>query len=119
LRRLKELYVEGDVDRPDYDRHKTDLNAELDALRVPERTDLEEAGEVLESVGVEWANAPPRYQRDILRAIFEAVYVDVPGRKLVCVKPFPPFVPLFRMDGLEKREDGCFYCEDEEAGSEG
>lgn len=56
----------------------------------------------------------------MLRVIFEAVYVDVLVLKLVCVKPSPPFVPLFTMDGLEEREDGSFYCEEDgEGGSEG
>ena len=41
--------------------------------------------------------------------IFEAVYVDVLGERLVCVKPYPQFAPLFRMDGMEEKKDGCFY----------
>lgn len=52
--------------------------------------------------------------------IFEAVYVDVVGQKVMCVRPNMPFVPLFRMDALEETEDGCFYCnENEKVGSEG
>ena len=74
----------------------------------------------LESLGAEWLGAPKRIQQSMLREIFEAVIVDVLGQRLVCVKPYPPFVPLFRMDGLEEKEDGCFYCEEwEEARSEG
>ena len=81
---------------------------------------MEGVGEMLESLGEEWANAPLYYQRDMPRTIFEAVCVDVLGRRLVCVRPDPPFVPLFRMDGLEEREDGCFYCEeDQETRSKG
>lgn len=30
------------------------------------------------------------------------------------VKPYPQFVPLFRMDGLEGTEDGGFYVNEEE-----
>ena len=54
----------------------------------------------------------------MLNIIFEAVYVDVLGKRLVCVKPYPQFALLFRMDGMEEREDGCFtYREkDEEVG---
>jgi hypothetical protein len=46
--------------------------------------------------------------------------VDVLGERLVCAKPYPQSAPLFRMDGMEEREDGCFYYEeeDEEAGPE-
>ena len=56
----------------------------------------------------------------MLRAIFESVVIDVADRRLVCVKPNPPFAPLFRMDGLSEKE-GCFYVEEEgeEAGSKG
>jgi hypothetical protein len=51
--------------------------------------------------------------RDMLKVIFEAIFVDVAARRLVCVKPWPPFLPLFRMDGLEER-DGCFYVQEKE-----
>ena len=45
----------------------------------------------------------------MLGCIFEAIFVDVEAQRLVCVKPYAPFVPLFRMDGLEEKDDGCFY----------
>jgi hypothetical protein len=75
--------------------------------------DFEQAGETLESLGQEWANAPKKYRRDMLHCIFEAISVDVEDQRLMCVKPYPPFVPLFRMDGLEEKEDGCFYSTEE------
>jgi hypothetical protein len=120
LRRLRELYVDGDYSRAEYDRRKADLEAQLDALQVPEVPDVEAAGKILEGLGAEWANAPKRLQRDMLKVIFKAVYVDVDARRLVCVKPFAPFVRLFRMDGLKEKE-GCFYVGEEEgqARSEG
>ncbi|MBN1659195.1 MAG: recombinase family protein [Anaerolineae bacterium] len=108
LRRLRTLYLEGDIDKAEYDREKHELQAKLDALQVPEQPALEQAGETLESLGAEWANAPKHYQHEMLKVIFEAVYVDVKARKLVCVKPHPQFAPLFSMDGLEER-DGLFY----------
>ena len=54
----------------------------------------------------------------MLKTIFESVVIDVAARRLVCVKPYPQFAPLFRMDGMEVSTDGCFYYreEDEEAG---
>jgi hypothetical protein len=97
-----------------YDRRRAELQVQLEALQIPDQPDVEQAGEVLESLGAEWAVAPLRYQQETLRVVLEAVYVDVLGRKLVCVKPYPPFVPLFRMDGLEERKDGCFYYEEDE-----
>jgi len=121
LRRLRELYVDGDFDKAEYDRRRADLQGQIDGLRSPDTPEIEQAGEVLESLGAEWANAPKQYKRDMLRCIFEGVYIDMLTKRLVCVKPWPQFAPLFRMDGLEEREDGCFYCGEEgneEAGSE-
>ncbi len=43
------------------------------------------------------------YQRDMLKAIFEAVYIDPLKRRLVCVKPWSQFTPLFWMDGLREK----------------
>ena len=103
------------LEKGEHHHRQAKLSAELNGLRVPKKPDIERAGETLESLGQEWANAPLRYQRDMLRVIFEAVYVDVPGRRVVCVKPYPEFVPLFRLDGLEESEDGCFYYREEEA----
>jgi hypothetical protein len=110
LRRLKFLFVEeGDLSEGEYRRRKADLQAQLDALQMPETPEVEHAGETLESLGQEWADAPKKYRGEMLHCIFEAIYVDVGAQRLVCVKPYPPFVPLFRMDGLKEREDGCFY----------
>ena len=55
--------------------------------------------------------------REMLKVIFEEAYIDVLGERLVCMKPYPQFAPLFRMDGMEEKEDGCFYY-DERAGPE-
>ena len=75
---------------------------------------IEAAGETLENLGAAWANAPKRYQRDMLRVIFQGIYVDMPAKRVVYVKPYPQFAPLFRMDGMEEKEDGCFYYEEEQ-----
>jgi hypothetical protein len=113
---LKFLFVdEGEMSEGEYRRRKADLQAQLDALRMPEIPQVEHTGKTLESLGQEWANAPKKYWCDMLRCIFEVAFVDVEAQRLVCVKPYPPFVPLFRLDGLEEKEDGCFYPREEEA----
>lgn len=121
LHRLRDLYELGDYSLAEYKTRRGKLQREIDSLRVPEVPEVEEAGQTLESLGQEWLSAPKRYQRDMLRIIFEGIYIDVPGKRLVCVKPYAPFVPLFRMDGLSEKE-GCFYANEEEgqeAGSDG
>lgn len=42
------------------------------------------------------------------------IYIDMNEQRQVCVKPSPPFTPLFRVDGMEEKEDGCFYYEEDE-----
>ena len=93
------------------------LQRELDALRVPDASEVEEAGETLESLGREWVSAPKRYQRDMLRQTFQDVFMDMLQQWLVCVKPYPSLSPLFRLDGLIEKE-GCFYVDEEEEGQE-
>jgi len=44
--------------------------------------------------------------------LFEAVIIDPLERQPICVKPYPQFAPLFRMDGMEE-DDGCFYWNEE------
>jgi hypothetical protein len=51
---------------------------------------------------------------ELLSLSLDPVLVDVVESRIVCVKPYPQFVPLFRMDGLEEREDGCFYSKEEQ-----
>ena len=117
----EEVYIDGDLSRGEYNQRRAGLQTEIDALREPEAREVEEAGAALESLAEEWEGAPVRLRAEMLRTIFESVVVDVTARRLVCVKPYTQFAPLFRMDGLEEKEDGCFYVrgEDHEAGSEG
>ena len=82
---------------------------------MPQQPDIEEAGETLEELGETWAQAPRKIQHEMLRVIFKTVYVDVLGERLVCVRPYPQFAPLFRMDGMEERQDGCFYPAEDKA----
>jgi hypothetical protein len=120
LRKLKFLFMEEDMTATEYRWQKAELQAEIGLLKAPEPPAVEEAGATLEMLGQEWASAPKKYRAQMLHVIFEEIVVDVAARKLVCVNPYPPFVPLFRMDGLEESDNGYFYFkEDAEAGSEG
>ena len=114
LARLKLLCIdEGDLTEREYRQRKAELQAQLDALRMPRQPEIQEAGEALEKLGATWVGASKRLRRDMLRVIFEGVYFDTLTGRLVCVKPYPQFGPLFRMDGLKEKE-GCFYVREEE-----
>jgi hypothetical protein len=109
LRRLRELYLDGDFTKGEYNRRRAKLQAELSALTMPEPSAIESAGEALETLGEVRADAPKRLQSKILKTIFQKVVVDLAARQLASVKPWPPFWPLFRMGGLEEGKKGVFY----------
>jgi site-specific DNA recombinase len=121
LKRLREVYVDGDLSRGEYDRRRAELQGELAGLRDPDADRVEQAGATLAGLAEAWQDAPAEIRAQMLRAIFEEIRVDLGARRVVAVKPWPPFVPLFRMDGLEERETGVFYVRDaeREARSEG
>ena len=103
---------EGDHTKTDYRRLKAGLQAELDSLKEPDAPQVEAAGETLEGLAEAWEGAPVRLRREMLLTIFQEVRADVAARHVHCVKPWPPFLPLFRMDGLQEKH-GCFYVEKE------
>jgi hypothetical protein len=109
LRRVRELYVEGDFEKPEYIRRKSDIEAQLAFLQMPEPPAVESAASLLEGLAEVWDRADRATQHEALRAMFAAIRVDVLERKLVSVQPHRDFLPLFRLDGLEEKEDGCFY----------
>lgn len=115
LRRARDLYLEGDYSRAEYSRLKADLQVQLEGLREPEAPEVQAAGATLEALADAYQGAPVALQAQMLKAIFAEVCVDLGARRVVAVKPWAPFVPLFRMDGLEERETGVFYVRETEA----
>jgi hypothetical protein len=117
LRRLRDLYLEGEYTKGEYSRLKLDLQLQLDALRDPEAPAVEAAGVTLEALAEAWQVAPVGLRAQMLKEIFAEIRIDLTGRRVVAVKPWPPFLPLFRMDGLEEKADGWFYPREAEARS--
>jgi hypothetical protein len=87
LRNLQKQQQWEHISDKEYLRQRGEVESQLDTLRVPETPDVQQAGETLEGLGVEWANAPKKYQRDMQRVIFEAIYVDILAQRVICVKP--------------------------------
>jgi site-specific DNA recombinase len=118
IKRLRQLYIEGDFDKAEYDWQRASLQAQLDDLQEPETGEVEAAGEVLANLADVWDGAPVTLQAQLLKTIFQEVRVDLARRRLVCVKPWGAFERLFRLDGLHEKE-GYFYVKENEAGPEG
>lgn len=114
LRRLRELYIEGDFDRPEYDRRKAELQVQLDALQLPEQPDVIRAGEYLTTLAGLWDKGTVAQRHRLLQGMILKAHVDLVDNRVLCVEPHPEFMVLFRqIEGLEERKDGCYYFRDE------
>lgn len=96
LERLRLLYLDGDIDRPDYQRQRADIQADVAAL-----PDEQETGEVvgcrlasfLADVSEAWTAARPDERNQIARELFTRVIVL--NRTAVAVTPKPQLRPFF------------------------
>ncbi len=95
LRRLQELYLDG-YPEADYKREKEAIRAALSAMGEPAEEEVLVLGDHVEGLLEAWGHATKEEKRDLLKMMLEAVYVDVPGKKLVALQVKPAFKPLFR-----------------------
>ena len=97
LRRLGKAFVDGMVDEPDYERHKTQLEFDLTSLVVPEADAVAEAGRLVQRLPELWAAADLSERRRLLLTVLDAVYVDArEARAVVNVRPKAAFEAVFR-----------------------
>ena len=103
LSRLKELRLDGDISKGRYDTEKAGLTGELqslDAMRSPVSSPAEVAVELAQYAAI-WDYATAEERADIVRSMFETVYLDMDKAKVVMVKPRPPFLPLMQVLSAE------------------
>jgi site-specific DNA recombinase len=105
LERTKELYVQGDFTRAQYDARKRVLDAELALIEPPIVSDVGDAAGALANFGWFWQQeTDPGERNKILRLIFESVTID--DGVIVSVTPREAFLPYFDFgaSGGEVRE---------------
>ena len=95
LRRLQQLYLDG-YPESEYKREKEAILAALQTLGDPQGDEVIVLGDHIEGLLDAWHCATREEKRDILRMMLQAVYVDVPKKKLVALQVKPTFKPLFR-----------------------
>ena len=94
LRRMRDLYELGDLQRGEYVARRNAINAELTALAPEPTTDLTDARRVLEDFTEFWTTETEHEaKRKFLTLIFEGVWLD--ERRVVAVQPKPSFLPFF------------------------
>jgi hypothetical protein len=109
LKRLARAYVDVGLTDTEYAREKREIQAKLANIEVPHTKRVFDAGEVLESLGKVWQRANERERQEIVRLIFEIVYVDLDRQEITGLVLKPAFEPLFRI--ADEREDLTRLCE--------
>jgi hypothetical protein len=95
LRRLRDLYEFGDVDRNEYLVRRQEIQLQLAELTPEPLPDLDEAEKVLNDFSLFWRDqSNAEEKRQMLQLVFERVWLDE-GR-VVAVRPKHAFAPFFQ-----------------------
>ncbi len=98
LKRLKDLYKWGDIDKAEYQREKQQIESELARLaplQAPAEH-LERLAEFLGSITNAWDTATNEQRNQLTRALFQEIWVR--DQEVVFVKPHPEFEPFFKLN---------------------
>ncbi len=112
LKRLKYLYIEGDIGTQLYEAQKRSVLEELESLQMPDDSTIIEAGQMLESLAGLWDDLTQPEKQEMLRSMLRAIYIDIEERRVVCYEPFAEFAPLFDQIEALTEAEGCYYRED-------
>lgn len=96
LDRLRETYLEGDLDPAEYRRRKSALTEELALLPVESKPTKElgdRLAEYLADISSAWEVATPEEKNRIARQLFNRVVIE--NRTAVEVTPRPDLLPFF------------------------
>lgn len=96
LKRLGRAYVDGLISERAYEAQRRQLRERLSMLIMPEVDVAVEAGALLEQIQELWREATTDERHDLLAGMVDAVYVDMPSRRLVAITPKGPFREAFR-----------------------
>jgi hypothetical protein len=94
LRRMRDLYELGDLERAEYVARRNAINAELEGMAPRPLRNLGGAQEVLKDFSIFWREETDHdSKRQFLALIFDGVWLD--GRRVVAVQPKAPFLAYF------------------------
>ena len=106
LKRLREVYLEGDLPREEYLRRKRGLDDRVQSLVVPGVDAAREAGKLLEDLPSLWQEADLFERRKLLLMMLDAVYVDtVEEKSIIAIRPKPAFQPIFEIATTREGSD--------------
>ena len=98
LRRMTKAYTDGLFPDEEYHHQKKLIEMEIESLIVPEADVAEEAGKLIKNLPELWRNARLAERHKLLMTMLNGVYVDAKiGKKIMAIKPKPPFRPIFQV----------------------
>jgi len=106
LRRLRELYLEDDFTKEEYNQRKRELESEIARLQPPGKPDDIDA-ELIANLSKLWEGAELQQRTDLANILFRSVEVDMQEERVVSFESYPEHAMLFRLI-FEERE-GKFY----------
>jgi site-specific DNA recombinase len=90
-RRVTKAYIDGGLTDAEYEREKRALQSRLDQLRNPEVDQVLDAAKFLGSLGLVWEKATRKERRELVRILFDAVYVDIEAKRISGLVAKPVF----------------------------
>ena len=92
--RARELYLEGDLSKERYDLIKSNADAEIATLYIPEIDDAVKGSQLVTKLGTLWEEASAGQRNRLLRSVLDAIYVDLGSREIVGLHPKESFMAL-------------------------
>jgi site-specific DNA recombinase len=102
LERLQDIYVMGDITKPQYVMRRQALEQELERLGPPTDPQLDQAAELLADFDRFWEIEPsPAERRKLIAQLFERIWEH--GGTIVAVRPRAGFAPYFEAAHKQQR----------------
>lgn len=114
LARLKKQFEWGDIDEQDYTAKRNELKHAIAECEPTVARMFIDAAHYLQNMTTVWERATAEEHRDMVRAIFDAVYCDPDTKRIVSLRPKPAFHFIFRRVSGLIEHDGVFDIQQEE-----
>ena len=96
LRTNRSYRMHGLMTDEEHDREISQLRSELATLKLPEVDGVTKAGKMLKDFPGLWADLTKKERNDLVRTMFDAVYIDFQERRVHALQPKPAFASVIR-----------------------
>ena len=101
LRCLRRAWLDVEITDEEYQAERGEVARKLEALNPPEMQDMAQAAMTVRTLGDAWPRATEQEERDILRIIFDAIYVNLEKGTITRLVPKTAFRVFFTSGGCE------------------